>query len=120
MTENKLQQARETSKQVHLSTVISKRNTKKGLNSSKYVLERVKGKIHTLREVVILAFVTTVVKGITNLMTHSKCMNVLVEPGTGYLDHIAKARSYGALKPGRDKSDVCLRNYRAKYIMLQK
>ena len=46
-------------------------------------------------------FGTTVVKGIANLKTHSKCLNVIVEPATGYLEHIATARSYGVLKPGR-------------------
>ena len=79
----------------------------KGLNVPEYDLKGVKGKIHTMREVIILLFVTTMVKGIANLMTHSKCMNVVVEPVMGYLDHIAMARSYGVLKPGRGKIDVC-------------
>ena len=79
MTEKELQQAGDTWKQVHLSTVISKRNTMKDLNVPKYNLEGVKDKMHTIREVVILLFMTTVVKGIANLMTHSKCMNVVVK-----------------------------------------
>ena len=45
-------------KQVHLSTVISKRNTLKGLNVSEYDLKGVKGKICTIREVIILPFMT--------------------------------------------------------------
>ena len=49
---------------------------------------------------------TNVVKGITKLMTHSKCMNVVVKPVMGYLDHIATTRSYGLLKPGSGKIDV--------------
>ena len=60
----------------------------------------------------------TVVKGIVNLMTPSKCKNVVVEPVMGYLDYIAMARSYGVLKPGRGKIDVCLRNHSAKQITL--
>ena len=47
MTEKELQQAGETWKQVHLSTVISRKNTKKGLNIPEYDLEGVKGKICT-------------------------------------------------------------------------
>ena len=81
MTKKELQQATETWKQVHLSTVISKRNTAKGLDSldiPKYDLKGVKGKISTIREVIILQFGITVVKGIMNLMTHSKCLNVLL------------------------------------------
>ena len=51
-----------------------------------------------------------------NLMTHSKCMDVIVEPVMGYLDHIAMATSYGVLKPGMGKIDVCLRNHSADNV----
>ena len=44
----------------------------KGLNVLEYDLKGVKGKICTIKEVRILPFVTTKVKGITNLMTNSK------------------------------------------------
>ena len=120
ITEKELQQAGETWKQVHLSTVISKRNTMKGLNVPEYGLKVVKGRIHTIREVIVQPFMTTIVKGITNLMTHSKCMNVVAEPFRGYSDHIAMARSYGVLKLGRGKIDVCLRNHKVKQITLPK
>ena len=78
MTEKELQLAGETWKQVHLSTVVSKRNTMKGLDVPKYDLKGIKGKIYTIKEVVIPPFGTTVVKGIMNLMTHSKCFSVFV------------------------------------------
>ena len=120
VTQKELEQAGETRKQVYLSTVISKRNTVKGLNDPEYDLKGVKGKIHTIREVIILAFMITVVKDITNLMTHSKCVNVVVEPVTGYLDDTAMARSYGVLKAGRGIIDDCLRNHSAKQITLPK
>ena len=54
------------------------------------------------------------------MMMHSKCLNVVVEPVTGYLEQIATARSYGVLKPRRGKIDVCLRNHSAKQITLPK
>ena len=38
----------------------------------------------------------------------------------GYLDEIAMARSYGVLKPGRGKINVCLRNHSTKQITLPK
>ena len=63
---------------------------------------------------------TTAVKSIANLITHSKCMNVVVEPVTGYPGHVATARSYGVLKPWRGKIDVCLRNHSVKQITLPK
>ena len=84
--------------QVHLGTVISKRNIVKGLNILEYNLEGVKGKICTIREVIIPPFMTTVVKGIVNLMAYSKYVNVVVKPVTGYLDHTATARLYGGIE----------------------
>ena len=60
------------------------------------------------------------VTGIMNLMTHSKIMNVVVKPVTGYLDHVAIASSYGVFKLGRGKIDVCLRNHSEKQITFQK
>ena len=51
-----------------------------------------------MRELVIPPLVIIMVKGIANLMTHSKCMNVVIEPIAGYLDHIATSRSYGVLR----------------------
>ena len=61
---------------------------------------------------------TTVVKGIMNLMTHPKCMNAVVKPVMEYSDYVAMARSYWVFKPGRSKIDVCLRNHSAKQITL--
>ena len=72
MTEKELQQAGDTWKQTHLNTVISKRDNVKGLNIPEYDHEAVKGKIHTMKEVIILPFMTTIINGIVNLMTHSK------------------------------------------------
>ena len=120
MTKKELQQFEDTWKQVHLSTVISKRNTVKGLNIPEYNLKGVKSKICIVREVVILPFVTTVVKGIVNLTTHSKCMNIAVKSVTGYWDCTATARSYGVLRAERGKIDVWLRNHSAKQITLPK
>ena len=55
MTKKELQQAEEMGKRVHLSTVISKKNTMKGLNIPKYDLEWIKGKIYTIKEVMVNA-----------------------------------------------------------------
>ena len=119
MTRKELKQAGKTWKQVHLSTVIFKRNTVEALDIPEYDLKGWR-KIHAIREVVILLFGTTVVKGITNLKTQSKYFNVVVESVLGYLECIATARSYGVLKSGRGKIDICLRNDSAKQITLQK
>ena len=64
LTKKELQQAGDIWK--HLSTIISKRNRVKGLHVPKDDIEGVKGKIHIIREIIILPFQTTVVKGIAN------------------------------------------------------
>ena len=53
--------------------------------------------MHTIREIIILLFTTTVVKGMAHLITHSKCMNVVIEPLMSYSDNIATVRYYGLL-----------------------
>ena len=108
MTEKELKQVGVTRKQVHLSTVILKRNTAKGLDVPTYDLGGVNGKIYAIWRVVIPPFGTTVAKGIINLMTHSNCLNVFVEPVLGYSEHITMTRCYGVLKPGRGNIDICL------------
>ena len=79
-----------------------------------------KGKVCSMSEVKILPFETTVVKGIVNLTTHSKCLSVVFEPVAGYSKQIAIARLYGVLKPGEGKIDVCLRNHSVKQAILPK
>ena len=73
-----------------------------------------------IREVIILPFCTTVVKGIINLMIHSKYLNVVVQPVLRYSEHNAITRSFGIFKPGRGKFDICLRNHSPKQITLPK
>ena len=41
-------------------------------------------------------------------------MDVVIEQITGYLDHIAMARSYSVLRQGVGKISVCLGNQSAK------
>ena len=87
-----------------------------GINVPEYDLKGVKSKMCTFWEDIIQASETNVVKDIMNLMTYPKCVNAVVEPVMGYLDHTAMARSYGLLKPWRGKIDLCLRNHSAKQI----
>ena len=88
------------------------------LNIPKYDLKRVKGRVHMMREVVIPLFMTIAMKRVAKLVTHSKCINVVIKPIAGYLDHIATAKHYGILRPGVGKINVCLRNHSSKQISL--
>ena len=47
-------------------------------------------------------------------------MRVVVEQVIGYSEHIATARSYRELRPGKFKIDVCLRNQSARQATLSK
>ena len=62
----------------------------------------------TMQKVVIPPFVTIVVKGAVQLITHSKHVNVTIEPYASCSDHVTMVRSYGVLRPGVGKVDVCL------------
>ena len=74
-------------------------------------MEVKKGKIQTMREVVIPPLMTTSVTGMADLTTHSNSLNVVVVPVFGYSKHIATARAYGELRPETGKSDICLQNH---------
>ena len=63
---------------------------------------------------------TTVVTGMADLTTHSKHLSVVVEPVIGYSEHIATSRSYGELRPGKSKINVCLMNHSARQVTLPK
>ena len=52
------------------------------------------------------------------MMTHAKCMNVVIEPIVDYSDHTITARFYGILRPGVGKVNVFLRNHSTKQISL--
>ena len=70
MTKKELQKAGETWRQVHLSPAVSKRNTIGSPNVPEYDFGGKKGKIHTMREVVIPSLATAVVTGMADLRTH--------------------------------------------------
>ena len=53
-------------------------------------------------------------------MTHSKWVNVIVEPTADYSDHMAMTRSCGVLEHGAGKIDFCLQTHSTKQITLPK
>ena len=79
ITIEELQQAGETWKQVHLSTVLSKQNKVTSSNVPKYDLDKVQEKIQKTTKVVIPLFKSVMVKGKVKLNMHSKCINILIE-----------------------------------------
>ena len=79
-----------------------------------------KGKIWTMREVMIPPLMTTVVTSMADLTTHLNSFNNVVGPVFGYSKHIAMARSYGELRPETGMIDICLWNHSARQVTLPK
>ena len=84
------------------------------------ILEEKKGKICIMKEIMIPPLMTTVVTGTPDLTTHLDSLNVVVEPVFGYSKYIAMARSYGELRPGTGKINICLWNYSARLVAFPK
>ena len=63
---------------------------------------------------------TIMVEGFAKLMTHSKHMNVVIEPIVGYVDHIAMTGSNGILRLGVGGINVCLTNHSVEQVTLPK
>ena len=61
---------------------------------------------------------TTVVTGMADLPTHLRSLSVVVEPVPSCSEHMATARSYGELRPGTHKIDICLWNHSAMQVTL--
>ena len=103
----------------HMQTLYYQNDNTVGSPSiTRYDPQGLKGKLQTMKRVVIPPFVTIMIRGAAKLMTHSKCMNVTVKPIVGYSDHAA--RSQGTLRIGVGKVDVCLQNYTTKHINFPK
>ena len=52
--------------------------------------------------------------GMTDLTTPSNSLSVTVEPILGYSEQIVMARTYGELRLGTGKTDICLQNHTAR------
>ena len=107
MTAEELQQAGDTWKQVHLGTVISKRNTVESHNMPMFDLEGVKGKICMMREVVIPPWVTIMVKAVAKLMTHSKQVNVVIMLNCRLFEPLCHGQILWCIETG-NKQSKCL------------
>ena len=69
-----------------------------------------KGKIETMREVMIKPLMTKVVTGMVDLTTHLNSLNAVVEQVFHYSEHTATAGSYGELRQETGRIDICLQN----------
>ena len=77
ISEDELQSLSQSWKLAYISTIISK---SAHVSDPEFDLDQVKGKVVTSEKVKIPALQTVVVKGLTTVTGHQKCVHVLVEP----------------------------------------
>ena len=92
-----------------MSTIISKSAL---ISDLEFDLDQVKGKVVTSKKVKIPTFQTVVIKGLTRVTWHEKCINVLVEPPP-------KCRSVFASGNTSELIPVVLRNLSGRDITLE-
>ena len=65
-------------------------------------------------------FNSMMVKGAAPSRTHSKCMNVIIEPNVSYSDHMIMATSYSVLRPWVGNVVIYLWNHITKQVTFPK
>ena len=90
----------------YVSTIMS---TSSQVSDTEFDLDQVKGKVVVMKKVVVPAFQTLIVKGLTKVTGHQKHVHVLVEPSPK-CKNIFVLGNTTELKPGGSRVDVVLQN----------
>ena len=77
LTEEELKSLSQSWKLACGRTVLSKSSQ---VNDKEFDLDQVKGKVVVTEKIVVPAFQTLIVKGLTKVTGHQKCVHILVEP----------------------------------------
>ena len=104
LTEEELKSLSQSWKLAYMSTVLSKSSQ---VSDIEFDLDQVKGKVVVTKMVVVPAFQTLIVKGLTKVTGHQKHVHVLVEPSPK-CKNIFIPGNTTELKPGRSRIDVVL------------
>ena len=102
MTRKELEKAGETWRQVHLSTIVSKRSIMDYKGSHISTINDHSGNRYGR---------------FNNTFEFLECCCIA---SFGYPEHIATARSYGELRPEKYKTDICLWNHSGRQMTLPK
>ena len=98
-----------------MSTIISKSAP---VSDPKFDLDQVKGKVVTSEKVKIPAFQKVIVKGLTMVIGHQKCVHVLVEPSPKCTSIFVLGNT-SELRPRGSGVAVVLRNLSGRDITLE-
>ena len=115
ITEEELQSLYQTWKLAYVSIIISKSLQ---VSDQEFDLDKVKGKVVTTKKVIVPAFQTVVVKGLTKVTGHQKHIHVLVEPFPKCMS-IFFLGNTSKLIPGGSSVAVVLRNISGRDVTLE-
>ena len=115
ISEDELQSLSQSWKLAYASMIISKSAP---TSDQEFDLDQVKGKVVTSEKVKIPALQTVVVKGLTTVTGHQKCVHVLVETSPKCTS-IFVLENTSKLRPGGSGVTVVLRNLSGRDITLE-
>ena len=115
ISEDELQSLSQSWKLAYVSMIISKSAS---VSDLEFDLDQVKGKVVTREKVKIPALQTVVVKGLTTVTEHQKCVHVLVEPSPKCTSIFVLGNT-SEMWPGGSDVTVVLRNVSGRGITLE-
>ena len=115
ISEDELKSLSQSWKLAYISMIISKSAL---VRDPEFDLDQVKGKVVTSEKVKIPALQTVVVKGLTMVTGHQKCVHVLVEPSPKCTSVFVLGNT-SELRPGVSGVTVVLRNLSGRDITLE-
>ena len=115
ISEEELQSVSQSCKRAYVSTIISKTRS---ISDPDFNLDQVKGSVVISEEVTIPASQIAVVKGLTTITGHHKCVHVLVESSSKCTNVFILVNT-SEVKPGNSDIEVIIQNRVAKDMKLK-
>ena len=106
ISEEELQSLSQSWKMAHVSTIILKATS---VSDPDFDLDHVRGRVVISEEVTIPASQTTVVKGLTMITGHHKCIHVLMESSHKCMNVFVLGNT-SKLRPGNSNIEVVIQN----------
>ena len=115
ISEKELQSLSQSWKMAYVSTILSKATS---VSDPEFDLDHVRGRVVISEEVTIPASQTTVVKGLTMITRHHKCIHVLVELSHKCMN-VFVLENTSKLRPGNSNIEVVIQNRSERDIKLK-
>ena len=115
ISEEELQSLSQSWKVAYVSTIILKATS---VSDLEFNLDNVRGRVITSEEVTIPTSQTIVVKGLTTITRHHKCVHVLIESSPECV-HVFVLENTSELRPGKSELKVVIQNRSRKDVKLK-